>query len=329
MSVEQDTLPTAAMVFKQARQLEMQRGYEKAKKSYILAKDLDALRFRAPDEFNGIIHRVAAKNNIPVVKTGAYFEHSSPNCLIGDNLIVDHLHPNIPGYFLMADAFFQTMRENNFITDNWDSTRIKPASFYLNNWVLTGLDSAYADLNIKYLKGGWPFKPKTSPNHSLNYFNPTTKAESWALKILQDESVSLESAHLELAKYYVKQKNYGRAFREYRSLIYIIPFDIELYKPAAESLFKLNRFSYALPLLYQSLKVKETAFANKWIGQILLEEGKQKEALPYLEKLYNMKSDDPQLLWYLYRVYLLNSQREKAQQTLNKLRMIMPNHSGS
>jgi tetratricopeptide (TPR) repeat protein len=91
----------------------------------------------------------------------------------------------------------------------------------------------------------------------------------------------------------------------------------------------LNRFSDALPLLYQSLKVKETAFATKWIGQILLEEGKQKEALPYLEKSYNMNSEDPQLLWYLYRVYLLNSQREKAQQTLNKLRMIMPNHSGS
>lgn len=328
VSIKQEAFSSADEAFLLAKKFEAQGEYEPARLAYHKARDMDALRFRAPQEFNEIIHRVAKKYEIHVVPIESCFEAASPDGLVGDNLIVDHLHPNIDGYFLMAEAFLQGMRKKHLFSDEWDSTRIKPSSYYHNNWVLTGLDSAYADLNIRYLKNGWPFKPKSQHNQALENYRPATKAESMALKILQDETVSLESAHLELAKYYVKQKQYEKAFREYSALIYIIPFDISLYQPAAMLLFKLNRFERALPLLYQSLKVKETAFADKWIGQILLRDGDHKQALPYLEKSYKIKSDDPQLLWYLSRAYLSNGQSGKSDEILIKLKKIIPDSSG-
>ncbi|NOY57369.1 MAG: hypothetical protein GXO75_00350, partial [Calditrichaeota bacterium] len=326
VSIKQEQFPSADDEFLLAQKLEAQGKYEQARQAYHKAKDLDALRFRAPDEFNEIIHRVAERYEISVVPMESCFETASPHRLVGDNLMVDHLHPNIGGYFLMADAFFQEMRENKLIADEWDSTRIRPASYYHNNWALTELDSAYADLNTRSLKGGWPFKPKTLPNHSLNDYRPKTTAQSLALRILQDESVSLESAHLELAKHYVKNKQYEQAFREweYRALIYLIPFDISLYQPAIMSLFRMNQFEKALPLLYQSLRVKETAFAAKWIGQLLLKKGNTKDALAYLEKSYEIKADDPQLLWYLSRAYALNAQSQKSEKVLRELKKIMP-----
>ena len=323
-SITQEMFPSADNEYLQAQKLEAQGKYEQARLAYHQAKNLDALRFRAPDEFNEIIHSVAEKYKIPVVPMDSCFETVSPHGLTGDNIIVDHLHPNIDGYFLMADAFFQEMRKSNLISDAWDFTRIKPASYYHNHWALTELDSVYANLNIRSLKGGWPFKPKSLPNHSLNDYQPKTMVQSLALKILQDESVSLESAHLDLAKYYVKNKQYEQAFREYRALIYLIPFDINLYQPAIMSLFRMNQFERALPLLFQSLKVKETAFATKWVGQILLKKGKTREALAYLEKSYNIKDNDPQLLWYLFRAYTLNGQPQKAAKRLNELKRITP-----
>ena len=323
VSIRQEAFPSANDEFLLAQKLEAQGKYKQARQAYHQAKDLDALRFRAPDEFNEIIHRVAEKYEIPVVPMESYFETASPNGLVGDNLMVDHLHPNIDGYFLMADAFFQEMRKNKFISDDWDSTRIKPSLYYQNHWALTELDSDYADLNIRSLKGGWPFKPKKMPNHSLDDYHPKTMVQYLALKVLQDESVSLESAHLGLAKYYVKNKQYEQAFREYRALIYLIPFDISLYQPAIMSLFRMNQFDRALPLLYQSLKIRETAFATKWVGQLLLKNGNTKDALAYLEKSYAMKADDPQLLWYLSRAYALNAQPQKSEKMLQELKKIM------
>lgn len=325
VSVEFDTLPKAESVYRLAQQLEKAGNYELAKKQYYRAKDLDALRFRAAEDFNRIIHQVAAEFNAPVAPMKTYFENASRHGLIGNNLMLEHLHPNIDGYFLMADAFFDAMHQHGFIASNWETSRIRPETYYRENWGFTELDSAYADIRIRILKGNWPFQPKSLPNRALVDYRPASKAESLAVNVWLDKSTNLERAHVALAEYYENRGQYEPAFKEYRSLTFITPFNVSPYLRAAQMLIKLQDFARALPYLETSLKLEETAYANKWLGTIMLNDGRVKDALPFLEKAAKLSPEDPQLIYNLSGAYALNKQYDLAKQTLQKLFEITPN----
>ncbi len=323
-SVQVANLPTAASVYQFARKLDERQQYAEAKEAYYRAKDLDALRFRAAEEFNQIIHQISTEFDVPVVPMKSYFENASPQHLIGDNLIVDHLHPNLAGYFLMADAFFNTMREAKLIAAEWNPDLIKPSQFYLENWGITRLDTLVAEINIRYLKGSWPFQPRALPNRSLDGYHPTNKLESLVYQILVDEKVSLEIGHYELAKYYQQQHEYEAALREYQALNYIVPQEASFYQYSAEILLKLNRLDEALTVLLKSLQYQDTFFANKWCGQIYLKNGDKDRAIEYLEKAFRIKARDPQLLFNLVRAYLEIQNRRVARRYYDKLKKLAP-----
>ncbi len=325
ISVKTPDYPTAENVYKKAKLLESQQQFQQAREYYYQAKDLDALRFRATEEFNQIIHQVANKFDATLVPLKSYFESASTHGLIGNNLTLEHLHPNIDGYFLMADAFFETMRRNHFISPNWHKRRLKSSEEFKSNWGMTALDSAYADLRVQVLKGGWPFKSKSVPNRALANYRPTTKAESLVVKTWVKENKTLERAHVELAEYYKKLNMYLKTFKEYRALMHLTPYNVSPYLKAADALIKLGRLEQALPILYQSLDLERTYFANKWIGQILLKKNETKTSLQYLEKAYQIKKKDPQLLYNLSGAYALNAQYTKSEEYLSKLEKINPN----
>jgi tetratricopeptide (TPR) repeat protein len=325
VSMQNGQFPAAADIYKNAKSLEHQNKFKEAQNKYYLAKDLDGLRFRASEEFNDIINLVATEYGATVVPMKSFFESSSPHGLIGNNLMLEHLHPNISGYFLMADAFFETMKSNKFIASEWDESKIKPVAYYRDSWGVTALDSLSGDLRIRILKGGWPFKARSLPNRALIDYNPRSKAESLAVKIWKDKTKTIEHGHVELAEYYLKKQQYDLAYQEYNALISLTPANISPYLGAANALIKAGKYKRALPLLHKSLSVEETAFSNKWIGQINLSNNQVSTALPYLERAYQMKSSDLQLLYNLSGAYALNAQYDKAKETIDKLYAIAPN----
>lgn len=80
-----------------------------AKKHLLLAKDYDLLRFRAPEAMNKIIRNQALAYDAQVVEAQQRFEQRSKHGIVGNNLMLEHLHPNIQGYFLLSDAFYQSL----------------------------------------------------------------------------------------------------------------------------------------------------------------------------------------------------------------------------
>ncbi len=320
--------PPAYNVFNQARVYEMQKNYDEAREKYYRAKDLDALRFRAAEDFNRIIYEVAEKNNAIVVPMKAFFEEVAINGLIGNNLMVEHLHPNIEGYYQMGRAFYETMRRHKLISETWQPGQnpetSSPASFI----DYSALDSVYGALRIKILKGGWPFKPRTAPNRALLDFKPKTKPEQLAVKIWKDKSYDLEHGHVDLAAYYENQKRYDLAFKEYAALMQLTPYNVSPYLKAANTLFKMSKYELALPILRQSLKYEDTGFAHKWIGQIQLQKRNIETAVSHLEKAVQSAEEDPQLLYNLSGAYALSGQKDKARQTLNTLENLTPDFPG-
>ncbi len=329
VSIATDSLPAAGAVFEQAQQLEQKERYEEARRAYLRAKDLDALRFRASEEFNAIIRETGAEHGVPVVPMKQRFEKTSPNGLVGNNLMLEHLHPNLEGYFLMADAFLQVMRTEGMIAGAWETNRIQPAEDHRENYGFTELDRAYSDIRIKILKGSWPFQPKALPNRALLNYQPQAKIDSLAFKAWKDDEFGLEHAHVELAEFYERKGMFLQAFDEYNALTCLTPLNDSPYLHAADMLIKARQLGRALPYLHDALALEENAFSNKWIGQIYLDGGRTAEALPFLEAAARMNPKDAQTIYNLSGAHALSGHYEDAKKSLDKLYTLNPNFPGA
>jgi len=327
VSVKTDDYPPADAVYEQARKLEEEEQHERARTEYYRAKDLDALRFRATEEFNEVIHQVAAGFGAPVVPMKRYFEQASPNGIIGAGLMLEHLHPNVEGSHLLADGFFDSLREHGFISDHWDESRIRPAAFYAEQWPVSELDRTLGRLRVIHLMDNWPFTPLDSPGSAFDHFQPSNEAEALAYRV-EKRQISFERAHIELAIHYAKEGKHALALREYQALIGAAPYDAGKYLIAAKGMLDMRRYDAALPLLHASLKLKDTAIANKWIGQVLMQQRRSQEALAYLEAATGGRPNDPHLHFMIGAAYVFGNHQQKAREKLSQLSVLSPDFPG-
>ncbi len=281
-SIETDTALSAERAFRQGRRFESLGRFVEAKEAYLNAKDRDAVRFRASEEWNTIIRSVAEGSGYPVVEMKEVFESASPNGLIGDVLMADHLHPNADGYFLMADAFFETLKRNRMFAEKWEEGR--SSAEWRRNWGMTSLDSAYADMGIRYLKNGWPFRPKTAAHTGLAGVRPVTVAESLAVEIVSLRKKTLEVGHVLMARRYERSGEWTQAFAEYRALAAIIPHEKDFEEAGLRAASAANRPDLALSLLLFLRGFRESASDDGRIGRLLLTLGRHEEALPFLRR---------------------------------------------
>lgn len=318
VSTSSSTALPADIVYRWAQMLEADGKYELARGAYYWAKDLDALRFRASEDFNEIIHQIAGQYRAPVVPMKTYFEAESPNGLIGHDLMLEHLHPNVEGHFIMSEAFFDTMRRHGMIAPQWDAGRIQPAGFYRERWPISDFDRALGALRIRHLTDHWPFKPLASSGDSFAKYRPSDEIESLAYRVAKEELGFIEG-HLAAAKYYEARDQHHKALREYQAMVTASPFDYQVMLTAAQHLLEARHLDRAMSFLFASLNLKDTAFANKWIGQIYLHSRRPQQAEPFLEKANAMQAGDPQVLYNLAGAYMLNGHLDKARETYARL----------
>ena len=104
------------------------------------------------------------------------------------------------------------------------------------------------------------------------------------------------------------------------------PFDITNSNNAATRLINAGQFQAAVPFLEQSLKIEDSFFANKWLGQTLVSTNRVEEGVTFLEKAKQINPVDTQLLANLVRTYFMVGNKEKAELNLEELRAIKPDH---
>ena len=294
-SIETPSFPRADAVYRQAQSLEAAHDLEGAKKSYTQAKDLDALRFRAAEDINRIIHALADRFALPVVPMVDYFERRSPNRLMGNTLFLEHLHPNTDGYLLMSRAALDTLRTNGFISRDWPEKEVRPFPFPQDEQSFGEIDRAVGRLAVVYLRDHWPFTSPEDSGKVVAAFQPQTEAESLALRYLT-QRMSLKNAYLQMAGVLMKEGKPAAAAKELQGLVNTWPYDVTNYLEAADRLIGAGRDDDALPFLYQSLAVEQTGPANRRLGEVLARKQRYKEALPFLESARTFLPDDPDLL---------------------------------
>jgi thioredoxin-like negative regulator of GroEL len=140
----------AAAHYVLAQALDGQGRHTEARAAYLDAKDRDALRFRAPEAINESIRALARESGATLIDVQRELASHARNGIIGSDLMLEHLHPNVRGYFFVADAYYDSLRELAGIAavDLELAWRERPA---------TEIDVLGGEYRISVLKNDWPF----------------------------------------------------------------------------------------------------------------------------------------------------------------------------
>jgi tetratricopeptide (TPR) repeat protein/lysophospholipase L1-like esterase len=315
-SVATDKLEGAAEVFKKALSAEKSGDFDTALNLYYKAKDLDCIRFRASEDINRIINELVKEYNVYRVPMLSVFQDNSPNKLIGNNLMTEHLHPNIDGYFLMAEAFFAEIVKSGVIGVKNEENAYSFA-YRKQNYGYTPLDSITAHHRIQTLKGNWPFVKigEVEVNYLLQH-RPTSYLDSVSFSAIKDKKLTLSEVRLDLAERYEKTGQIFLAFKEYEALIRTNPYIAANYRDAATCLIQLADLPLALKYYQKSLDYEESGFALFKIGEIFFFMGDYNNAIINFERSFPLLADDKKLIVlvksYIATVYGNKMEKAKA-----------------
>ncbi|MEJ2616050.1 MAG: tetratricopeptide repeat protein, partial [Ignavibacteriaceae bacterium] len=315
ISVNTPGYETADQVFKKAEIQLNENNFYKADSLFRLAKDLDALRFRAPEKMNSVINQLGKEYNVKVVKTDSIFDRNSPEGIVGDNFIVDHLHPNIKGNQLLGKAFYDVMEKSGFLPkyEKPEIPFVKQDSLTRAGFMFTKLDSLIGNDIIKMLKSDWPFVK--NGKHEANVFNSDKSfLDETALEFLKN-NISWVDAHLKVATEYLRKDDIKNYLKYMNVLIYQYP--------------ELKDLRTALKYFYQRKKIDPRDFSVKRLGIIALMNGNYNDAISNLTECYKSDPKDAMVLFNLAKANYREKDFNKAKKYINECLKIKPDYPGA
>jgi tetratricopeptide (TPR) repeat protein len=192
------------------------------------AKDRDLMRFRAAAAANDIIREIARARKATVVDIQTWFEERSQGKLIGNNWLVDQLHPDPNGYFQMACCFFQAIDRSGLV--GAPDTAFSPGEGPIH---ITDLDWNIGLLKVHRLMQAWPFLPALAKGKPFVPHGDTLSAKFAAEYLATHEVWS--RAHYNLAELYSRRREFDRARREYEAVSMVAPDDPYPYRRIART----------------------------------------------------------------------------------------------
>ena len=279
-AVEYDSLHAEAQ-YQTARMLDTLGLKNTSREKYVKARDYDNLRFRASSDFNEAIRDVSDDSMVIFVDVEGAFAANSPDSIPGSELILEHLHPNVRGYFLIAKAYANAMREHEFIAfpQVWFVHRVSDEQLWQDR-TITDLDELVGERRVEYLVSGWPFIPT---HKALRVISSDDTLRNIAERVATSR-LMWEQAHLEAAQYFETLGDIAKAEKQYLSIINQIPFNVSPYLSLAQLYLRKGRNSQARSILLASLDVEKTPYACKALGAIAVDMGKLHEAIEFLRQ---------------------------------------------
>jgi lysophospholipase L1-like esterase len=276
---ESDAAGAAKTAYHAAQDAEAAKRFAAAREGYAWARDLDPLRFRAPAAFNETVGAVAKAHGAILVDAHAAFLKASPHELIGNKLLLEHVHPNLDGYFLLADAFFDAMVAHGL--PGRPEVDVLTAEARADMPV-SDIDRYLGDYKVLRIKSGWPF---AASSHPPQLPRPASEGERLA-QDLYFERISWPTAQDQLRRHYQAIGDKAR----YGSVTVILadafPFAGTLQFEAAAALIDIGRPADALRYSRRSVEL-EPRNVNALLvhAHALLRLARYTEGRGYLERV--------------------------------------------
>ncbi len=213
--------------------------YPTAKQDFDKAKELDQLRFRAPEAINTAIKKIAGQYPyVHLVDAKQVFEQYSPHGILGSETIMEHVHPTLFGYALLSEAFYRALQQQQLIKEK--PARDITLDELRKEMPITRMDSLMGAYQTMMLKTGWPFNQPISPDFKVENSIEGTLATKVALgKILWTSAMG------ELFRYDQKNGNNTQAAQVAEAMVLQYPQSPDFYRYADSLNTTLKNYSKA------------------------------------------------------------------------------------
>ena len=252
--------------------------FEQARQYFLKAQDLDGLRFRAPEEFNTIITKLCLRYpNTHLVDTKGAFESYADHRIIGNELILDHVHPDLKGYAIMSDAFYNELRKTKVLPVG-DLDNEMSFTQLLQRMPVSRTDSIAGMDRIFNLKSHWPYNdPKAKDSIKAD-----NAEQTFAYDLVFNKanwSVTMNSLYI----YYVGYHRYKEAKDVVENLILEDPGNDDLYEKAAALDGALKDDKSALYNFKKSFALSPSFEKARYILVLYLKYDQPENAIPYID----------------------------------------------
>lgn len=259
---------------------------------YEESKELDGIRFRAPEAINAFILESSKRKGVNLVDTQKILREASISGIEDETIFTDHLHPNVYGHIMMADLFYELFLELKPVKESY-----KPNSFDIPQQA-SQFEQVYSNTGISRLLVGYPFKKGLTVEQELAEFQ---KIYQNYLSTSYTDSIAAGAARTNRLVPLALTDVVNRA-KENQDSIAVISHYYELLK------WQLN----SMDLIEKGI---EYAVNNRSMDTYLVN---------MLTQIINDGNYDPRYMDVLSSVYLLNNELDKAGYWLNQSENIDP-----
>jgi tetratricopeptide (TPR) repeat protein len=317
---------SAATVFDSARAALSRGDIERARLLFARARDLDIIRFRAPGEFRQIIKLAATKTGAHYVPSEEAFDSAAQYGIPGQDLFLEHVHPNAGGYLLLGRTYFEALQHAGFLRDA-DLKRLATWDEYARRMDLTPLDYRIAYHTVKTITTRWPFLPVNAQQNYRGTYQPTDFTDSLAFAVSMGV-MTWAQAKLETARRFEARGQVDSALAEYGGLIRREPHSEAGYRLAGAALLDAKQPQRARPFLEKSYAVDPTPFTAYALGVLARQSGDAQRAIALLEQSLSLSPNTPATLYQLAITYAVAHDLGHARATAARLAMVSPQYPG-
>jgi lysophospholipase L1-like esterase len=263
-----------------------QEDFAAAKQHFVRAKELDLLRFRAPEAMNQIVRQLAERfSEVHLVDSRAHLEDYAKHGIIGNETLLEHVHPNLHGYSLIADAFYQQLEEKQLISSDWSQANNWPQAY--REMPITEVDSLKGAYEVMMLKEGWPFYQPIADLDTTNRTLPEAIAGALAV-----QQLTWDQAMERLYQHYYQNQQLAQALKVAEAVALEHPREVQFFTKAAGLALQLDSLDKADYLFQRALSLEPSAALARKIAINFIKTDALEEALPYLRYIMERESTD-------------------------------------
>lgn len=307
--------------FKKANSLLNSGNIELAREEFLNAKELDEIRFRAPNDINESIKILASNYNAEVIDVFEVSMDSSVSGVADNSFFTDHLHPNWRGNQIIGDLFFDGLKDKTILSE-----------YYLPNPLLKKLplsrfEYVYSRTPILRLTAGYPFQKGLSEEkeyanfqreynrYMANSYIDSLAVTTWRLK---RQTVF---ALTDVINYEKQTNNLDGIVEHYLPLSYWQIYNESLLKKGIALSVPNRKYdpynAFMLHLILNKAERKDLYFINSLAAIYLLNKDLIRSEY-WLTKSEKLNPENPELLYNLARFHVLAGDTTKAQQYYTK-----------
>jgi tetratricopeptide (TPR) repeat protein len=266
--------------------------FAEAKDEYRKARDYDGLRFRASTETNGLIRSLCREGTAILADADTSFDAHSPGGIVGDNLMMEHLHPNFEGYFLLAKVMAQALAGRGVPApkSEWHWERDLTDERYKELSGVTDFELEAAKCRTAALTNRWPFTSRPDPDRE---YRADTRLRQLAQQYVRKQ-IAWSDAHYAAADWYRSNGGNAKAVGEYYAVSKVLPGYYYPVMLTGDAYRAMKNDSLAEETYRRALALQESPFVHAHLGMLYFDRGNMPKSITEFEAVFTRQAEGPE-----------------------------------